>query len=156
MSAVTELELSLQRRIDSPLDVVWSVVVDPQVTVTGQTLLSTTGAPGAVGSTYDVEQALLGVLRVRARAEVLAVDPLRQVHVRTTPLARDGSALDRGGSEQVIDALPDGASSFLRCTLTAAVPRLLAGSSRRSLQTQLAGWFDAVEAESARRAAVRG
>lgn len=119
-------------------DRLWDVFTDPVKAASIDrrvTLVSSSGPPGAMGSSYEID-ARSGLLRMRQRVEVMEAERPTYLKAATT---MNGRVI----AIQTTLIRPLSVGCQVTWTVTLESPRLMAGMARRKAERELPQWLEA-------------
>ncbi len=141
---MTTVEVTDSREYAQPAERLWAVFADP---VTAASLddrvafVSSTGAPGTVDSSYELDLAM-GPMRLRQRVQVVEA-------VRPTLLKAITLMEGRLVAVQTAHIEPTEAGCRVTWTVTMESSRLAAGQARRKASKELPRWLAAADRAAA-------
>jgi hypothetical protein len=132
------VEVERVHEYDGAADRLWDVFTDPVRAASIDrrvTLVSSSGPPGDVGSSYEID-ARSGLLRMRQHIEVLEAE-------RPTFLKAATMMNGRVVAIQTTLIKPRSSGCQVTWTVTMESPRLVAGIARRKAERELPRWLEA-------------
>lgn len=133
-----QVSIACERHYPHAPDVMWRVFAHPDISSTLDhrvALVSSVGAPGSVGSSYELA---IKVGARKAQQHVEVVDSSEPSRLRATTFMKGKAVAD-----QLAELTSDQGGTRVTWTVTQKVPAALAFLVRRQVRRELPRWLDA-------------